>query len=789
MQKLFTKISSLALVAILGIGMMSSANTAYAGYAFNTRPEDCDTTSVVNVTTGQGTEGKSSNPGCWSGKSITVRPGETFNLKVYFRNTGDAGAENVRVRMSKIAGTVSAGQTKQYSGHILVGGGYAAGENVQVHYPSDVKIELIKAEFEATGAGIINITGDSSLFTEQGRLIASHLAPNLNDWGTVKAAFRAVAINDPVGSKPSVTTNSFTNLDSDNGSVTLRGIFNANGLSTTTCFQYRKVGQSGFTTIDETNQGNPSSPKSYSTYLNGLSSGTYEYRACARNSAGESYGSTLQFTIDRYNNTTYQCNDGIDNDGDGYIDMDDAGCSSSTDNSENSDRNDTVNNLSVVTNNASPNNNGSVVLYGNYYNSNYYVNKMNFEYRKVGGSRIALPSAGSSGNASRGFSYTLTGLSNGNYEFRACADNGTQRCGSWVSFSMNRDNNNNNNNNNNNTSGNPSAQTLPEFGVESTNAIIDGFYNMNGCSGVTYFRYGTSASVLNSTTGRVNRTNSGNMTIALTGLQPSTTYYYQAVAENCNGTSRGTVESLTTRARTTTTNNTGNTTTVVRNVTTTSTNNIVATNIGGGARYIRLMIDNNRDTVARGEELVYDVAWENISNVDIRDLVLEVTFPKALQIVATDRGQIDRDANAIYINISELRASEKDDITVRTRVVGSLKDGDPVTARVIIAFENPENRQAQENAIAYDADTFVITNNNNVLGASIFGLGGLGSLAGWLFLILLLILVILVIRYMTRREEHHHYYSRNDAPVAPQNAPVVRHDDDDYTPYRPTSRD
>lgn len=751
MQKLFTKISSLALVAILGIGMMSSANTAYAGYAFNTRPEDCDTTSVVNVTTNEGF----SQP-CWTGKSITVRPGETFNLKVYFRNTGDAGVENVRVRMSKVVGTVSAGQTKQYSGHIVVGGGYAAGENVQVHFPSNVKIELIKTEFEATGQGTLDVTGDSAFFTEQGGLVANYMAPSLNHWGTVKAAFRAVAVNDPVdpvdpvGSKPSVTTNSVTNLDSDNGSVTLRGTFNANGLSTTTCFQYRKVGQSGFTTIDETNQGNPSSSKSYSTYLNGLSSGTYEYRACARNSAGESYGSTLQFTIDRYDN---------------------------------------VNNLSVVTNNASPNNNGSVVLYGNYYNSNYYVNKMNFEYRKVGGSRIALPSAGSSGNASRGFSYTLTGLSNGNYEFRACADNGTQRCGSWVSFSMNRDNNNNNNNNNNNTSGNPSAQTLPEFGVESTNAIIDGFYNMNGCSGVTYFRYGTSASVLNSTTGRVNRTNSGNMTIALTGLQPSTTYYYQAVAENCNGTSRGTVESLTTRARTTTTNNTGNTTTVVRNVTTTSTNNIVATNIGGGARYIRLMIDNNRDTVARGEELVYDVAWENISNVDIRDLVLEVTFPKALQIVATDRGQIDRDANAIYINISELRASEKDDITVRTRVVGSLKDGDPVTARAIIAFENPENRQAQENAIAYDADTFVVTNNSNVLGASIFGLGGLGSLAGWLFLILLLILVILVIRYMTRREEHHHYYSRNDAPVAPQNAPVVRHDDDDYTPYRPTSRD
>jgi hypothetical protein len=255
---------------------------------------------------------------------------------------------------------------------------------------------------------------------------------------------------------------------------------------------------------------------------------------------------------------------------------------------------------------------------------------------------------------------------------------------------------------------------------------------------------------------------------------------------------RGAIYSLTTARQGTTTvkstTSTGTTkTTVVREVTNTNINTGV-----GGTRYVRLTIDNSRDTVARGEELVYDVAWENISRSDIRDLVLEVTFPKALQITSTDRGQIDRDENAVYVNINELRISEKDDMTIRTKVVGNLKENDPVTARAIIAFENPENK-AQENAIAYDSDSYIAS--QNVLGASIFGLGFLpGTLAGWLFIILLIILLILLIRYATGRiEKRNHYYhypddSGNVPPVPPVTGTSTTTTTVDYTPYRPTPK-
>jgi hypothetical protein len=189
--------------------------------------------------------------------------------------------------------------------------------------------------------------------------------------------------------------------------------------------------------------------------------------------------------------------------------------------------------------------------------------------------------------------------------------------------------------------------------------------------------------------------------------------------------------------------------------------------------------------------LAYDVEWENISNQDLKDLVLEISIPESLQIVNIDRGQIDHKTNTVYVNISTLKAGERDDTTVRAKVTGTLQSNESVTARAIIAFENPENK-AQENAIAYDSDSYLAS--QNVLGASIFGLGFLpGTLAGWLFIILLIILLILLIRYATGRieQKNHYYHYPDDSGNVPPVPPVTGTSTTttvDYTPYRPTPK-
>jgi hypothetical protein len=287
------------------------------------------------------------------------------------------------------------------------------------------------------------------------------------------------------------------------------------------------------------------------------------------------------------------------------------------------------------------------------------------------------------------------------------------------------------------------------------------------------------------------------MAQSINGLNSSTTYYYRAVVQNCNSTVYGDVRSFTTSARSTVIYdnnpiiNTG-TTTVIRNNTIRTNTVRTTTAIGTGARFIRLTIDNHRDTVAKGDELAYDVEWENISNQNLRDLVLEISIPESLEIVSIERGQIDHKTNTVYINIDELRAGERDDTTIRAKVTGTLQSNESVTARAIIAFENPENK-AQENAIAYDSDSYIAS--QNVLGASIFGLGFLpGTLAGWLFIILLIILLILLIRYATGRiEKRNHYYhypddSGNVPPVPPVTGTSTTTTTVDYTPYRPTPK-
>jgi hypothetical protein len=77
--------------------------------------------------------------------------------------------------------------------------------------------------------------------------------------------------------------------------------------------------------------------------LTGLTPNTqYSYKACLRDSNGTDQCGPTQITFTTLSNNTnptiYECNDGIDNDGDGKTDYPtDAGCTSSTDDSENSE--------------------------------------------------------------------------------------------------------------------------------------------------------------------------------------------------------------------------------------------------------------------------------------------------------------------------------------------------------------------------------------------------------------------------------------------------------------------
>nr|MBP9821606.1 hypothetical protein [Candidatus Paceibacterota bacterium] len=282
----------------------------------------------------------------------------------------------------------------------------------------------------------------------------------------------------------------------------------------------------------------------------------------------------------------------------------------------------------------------------------------------------------------------------------------------------------------------------------------------------TYFEYGTTQS-LGRTTSSVTRGNgNGSMATFIAGLSANTTYYYRAVGTNCEGTSRG----------------------VIRSFTTTSGGSTQPPVISGGGNgnMIRLTITNDEDVVSSGDDLVYDVTWENISGRTLRDLLLEINLPEELEITDINDGDIDRRANSVIIEIPELLNREKGETSVEVTVRGGLRDGDPVVARAILAFENPVN-QAQENAIAYDSDEF--DSNGSVLGAFLFGAGFFPTtFGGWLLILLLIILLILIVRhYMKKGPAAMIVTPVASMPAAPS-APIAPATGGEYIPYRPTPK-
>lgn len=86
--------------------------------------------------------------------------------------------------------------------------------------------------------------------------------------------------------------------------------------------------------------------------------------------------------------------------------------------------------------------------------------------------------------------------------------------------------------------------------ITSSSATLDGSISVQGCSAVTAygFEYSTTNNFANGTGTQVVASNlsGGNFSASLTGLTPSTTYYYKAFATNGGGTVYGSQQSFTT---------------------------------------------------------------------------------------------------------------------------------------------------------------------------------------------------------------------------------------------------
>ena len=96
----------------------------------------------------------------------------------------------------------------------------------------------------------------------------------------------------------------------------------------------------------------------------------------------------------------------------------------------------------------------------------------------------------------------------------------------------------------------PTAITGPVKALGTSTATLTGTVNPNGQATSRYFEYGTSTSYGSKTASASVGSGTANVDVsaALTGLAPGTTYHYRVVATNTTGTSRGTDGIFTTAA-------------------------------------------------------------------------------------------------------------------------------------------------------------------------------------------------------------------------------------------------
>jgi uncharacterized repeat protein (TIGR01451 family) len=125
------------------------------------------------------------------------------------------------------------------------------------------------------------------------------------------------------------------------------------------------------------------------------------------------------------------------------------------------------------------------------------------------------------------------------YYFRAVAENseGTDR-GSILSFRTDEEDNNNDNDRE------PEVTTKNATNVSSYDATLNGRVDGNGRTTRAWFEYGTSTSLGYSTVRTSYGSGTTNYDRSISGLMPNTTYYFRAVAENSEGTDRGSILSF-----------------------------------------------------------------------------------------------------------------------------------------------------------------------------------------------------------------------------------------------------
>lgn len=250
---------------------------------------------------------------------------------------------------------------------------------------------------------------------------------------------------------------------------------------------------------------------------------------------------------------------------------------------------------------------------------------------------------------------------------------------------------------------------------------------------------------------------------SLSGLSPSTTYFYRAVIQNSAGIYRGDIISFTT-TRVVTNAQTNFSPQPIRNTRTVITQSAAITpNPGQGLQaqtygrpvFIDLSLNQRASNVERGSLVEYDIRYRNITNTLLTNVFVKVVLPEDFVFVSSNRGVYSPGSRVLTLYLGEVQPREDGAFAIAVRVSPQVEIGKTVVVTGYANYTVPATsqfREYQDEVIAYALSRI---DQNNVSGigqsAAVGQIGFWQSDFGRAVLWLLLILILLLIIYLTRK--------------------------------------
>lgn len=682
-------------IAFAFLFAFGGATPALAATTFNTDPQDYQTLRVGNYT-----DNPNSTSASW-GTTVNADAGETINLAVYYHNTGNETAQNMRVRVSPQ--TTGNGTTHTFTAYVWADNASQVTGNATVYLSSNQSISykgtVVWRPNQTTWGSqtLPNSQNGSEIFSSNGILL-DNIGTGWSTQGSVVVSFLVGtgSVNPPpYQNLPSVTTYQATNTS--NNFAILQGYVNPNGTSDTT--RWFEWGTQSYSLNNSTTKlGQGTSAGNFSETITSLSyNTTYYYRAVAQNSAGTVYGGIQSFYTTGDYNPPYYPPGG---------------------------------NQSPFVSTSNATNIGS-----SYATLNCYVNPYStygttrwFEWgttQSLGNRTTSLSHGMTAGNASE----TLSGLSqNATYYFRCVAQNSYGiNYGTTLTFYTGGGQY---------YGGMPSAITNIATNVTSNSARLNGLgTNLGSQYSDGWFEWGLTQSLGNTTSHiQLGQVQSNTFYATLTSLSPNTTYYFRAVAQNQNGIDQGDILNFRTDS--------GYVTPVTPVTPTTPT---VTKDASIMKRVANLTTPNGVDTdVAAkvGDTLRYTIEVRNTGTATIREASVKDRIPYYVEFAnAEERARLDGTQREVVWFLGDFMAGE-----VRTVTLDVVVTADAPTGTTI---EN--TARLEGTSFTRNSNTALIRVGTGVVAgataAAFFGGAFLPStFAGWLLLVIFILILVIVAR-------------------------------------------